>query len=80
MIPAKKKVSTLSGQPVWSNFQLPELDQLDNRLRTPFHIELLHDIRYMISDSFFTDKQLLGDLPGRLVLHEKFKHFAFPIR
>ena len=80
MIPAKKKVFTLSGQPAWSDFQLPELDQLDNRLRTPFDVQFLHHIRDVIAHCLFTDEQLLGDFPGCLVLYEKFKYFAFPIR
>jgi hypothetical protein len=63
-----------------SDFQLAELDQLDYRLRTTFDIQLLHQIRNVVSDRFLADKQLLGNVASRFVLHEQFEHFAFPIR
>lgn len=70
-----ERLNTYAGS---LNFQLPELDQLDNRLRTTFDIQLLHNVRDMVSDRFLADKQLLRNVTCRLVLHKQFKDFAFP--
>jgi len=67
------------ASPVGSDLELPELDQLDNRLRTTFDIELLHHIRDMVPDRFLAYEQLLSDIASRFVLHKQFENFAFPI-
>lgn len=60
-----------------SDFQLPKLDQLDNRLRATFDIQLLHDVGNVITDGFLTNKQLPGNVARRFILHEKFKDLPF---
>lgn len=40
----KKACGFLRTRRLPSDFQLPKLDQLDNRLRATFDIQLLHDV------------------------------------
>jgi hypothetical protein len=61
------------------NLELPELNKLNNRLRTTFDIQLLHHIRDVVADRFLADKQLLRNVAGRFILYEQFEDFAFPI-
>jgi len=60
--------------------KLPELDQLDYRLRTTFDIQFLHYVRDVVPDGLLADEQLLGNVASCFVLHEQFEHLAFPIR
>ena len=71
-----ERLNTYAGS---LNLQLPELDQLDNRLRTTFDVQLLHYVRDVVADRFLADEKLLGNVAGRFVLHKQLENFAFPI-
>lgn len=75
----KKVVGCALASPIGSDLELPELNQLDNRLRTAFDVQLLHHIRDMVANRFLADEQLLGNVAGRFVLHKQFENFTFPI-
>jgi len=47
----KKACGFLRTRSSPSDFQLPKLDQLDNRLRATFDIQLLHDVRDVFSST-----------------------------
>lgn len=59
--------------------ELPEPNQLDNRLRTTLNIQFLHNIGDVIAHGFLADKQLLCYVLRRLVLHKQLKHFTLTI-
>ncbi len=59
--------------------KFPKLDQLDYRLRAALDVKFLHDIRDVVSDGFFTYKQLFCNVPSRFVLHKQFKYFPLPM-
>lgn len=63
-----------------SNFEFAKADQFDNSLRPAFHVQFLHDVGNMVPHCLFADKQHLGDIFGRFILNEQFKHFAFAVR
>lgn len=68
------------GLPVCLNFQFPKANQLDNSLRSTFYVQLLHHIRNVVANGFFTNKQRLGNLLGGFVLNKQFEHFSLPVR
>lgn len=63
-----------------SNVQFPEPDQLHNRLRTAFDIQLLHHVGNVIAYGFFADKKLLCNVPRCLVLNQKLEYFPLASR
>lgn len=63
-----------------SNFEFAKTDQFDNGLRSTLHVQLLHHIGNVVPHRLFADKQHLGNIFGRFILNEQFKHFAFAVR